>query len=78
MPKMAEYVDWVNVMSYDYHGFVWYLPFTGHNAPLLPKANDRGVFEKLNVRWSVERWLGLGMPPEKIMLGIPVYGRNYK
>lgn len=30
MPEMAKYVDFVNVMTYDFHLFSKYWPFTGY------------------------------------------------
>nr|CAD7464149.1 unnamed protein product [Timema tahoe] len=39
--KMAQYVDFINLMSYDYHFYVWYLPMTGANAPLYSQSTDQ-------------------------------------
>ncbi|CAG0912611.1 unnamed protein product [Notodromas monacha] len=78
MPDMGKYVDWINLMAYDYHGFVWYMPFTGHNAPLEAAKNENGTFSELNVHWSVQRWLDWGLPKEKLVLGIPTYGRSFR
>lgn len=57
---VAELVDYVFLMAYDYTGR--WDSRTGLNAPL------SGVED------SVDAWLGQGVPPEKLVLGMPLYG----
>lgn len=38
VPVVAEYLDWIAVMTYDYHG-QWDKK-TGHNAPLYERPDD--------------------------------------
>ncbi|XP_026674886.1 chitinase-3-like protein 2 isoform X2 [Ceratina calcarata] len=76
--EMAKYVDFVNLMSYDYHFYVWYYPITGLNAPLYPHATESGYLSTLNVNFSAHYWLLKGMPKEKLIIGIPTYGHSYK
>ncbi|KAI7815439.1 chitinase, partial [Rhyzopertha dominica] len=38
---MNEYVDYVNLMSYDFHFYTKYTPFTGINAPLYSSPDDQ-------------------------------------
>lgn len=75
--EMAKYVDFVNLMSYDYHFYVWYYPITGLNAPLFSRAAESGYLSTLNVNFSVHYWLSKGMPREKLIVGIPTYGHTY-
>jgi len=71
---IAEIVDWFLVMTYNYSG-PW-SPVAGHNAPLHAR---RDLGYSLSVARSVEFVLGeRGLPAEKLLLGIPFYGRLFK
>ncbi|XP_012530246.1 chitinase-3-like protein 2 isoform X1 [Monomorium pharaonis] len=78
IPEMAEHIDFVNLMSYDYHFYVWYFPVTDLNAPLFPRCTETGYLSTLNVNFSAQYWVAKGMPREKIVVGIPAYGHTYK
>ncbi|XP_015601593.1 chitinase-3-like protein 2 isoform X2 [Cephus cinctus] len=78
VPQLAQHVDFVNLMTYDYHFFVWYFPITGLNAPLYPRSPEIGYLSTLNVNYSAYYLLSKGMPREKIVIGIPTYGHSYK
>jgi chitinase len=54
-------VDFINIMSYDYHGS-WDQK-TGHNSPLYSR-ND----PELTVDWSIRLFMSLGVPLEKIIV----------
>lgn len=66
---IAAQVDFINLMSYDLHG-AWDHQ-TGHNAPLYDRNSD------LNVDSCVRYWLAKGCPKEKLVVGIPTYGRSF-
>ncbi|XP_020281146.1 acidic mammalian chitinase-like isoform X2 [Pseudomyrmex gracilis] len=78
VPEMAEHVDFINLMSYDYHFYVWYFPVTDLNAPLFPRCTETGYLSTLNVNFSAHYWIAKGMPRDKIVIGIPAYGHSYK
>ena len=65
---MAESVDWINVMTYDYHG-----PFdnrSGFNAPLYADPSEgkaRSADDSINL------YLVAGVPAKKLTLGLPFY-----
>ena len=69
MSKVANIVDTVNLMAYDY-----YEPdsdaTTGHHAPLYANPADP---KKASVAQSVQDYLNAGVQPEKIVLGVPFY-----
>jgi chitinase len=65
-------------MAYDFHSYVWYLPVTGHNAPLFSNEHDKGLFSTLNTNWSANYWHELGMPRRKIQIGIPTYAHTFR
>nr|QNM38152.1 chitinase 2 [Sogatella furcifera] len=75
--KMAKYVDFVNLMAYDFHYFTSYLPLTGPNAPLYQASFEQGIFTTLNTNWSAHYWLSKGMPLEKLVVGVPTYGHSF-
>jgi len=74
IPKIHQYLDFINIMSYDLHG-AWE-NVTGHNAPLFAASNDQD--KTLNIDWAIKHWLSYGTPREKLILGISMYGRSFK
>lgn len=74
---MNEYVDFINVMSYDYHFYTTTTPFTGINAPLYATPNEIGYFSTLNINYSANYWNLNGMEKQKIIIGLPTYGHTY-
>ncbi|XP_014681209.1 PREDICTED: oviduct-specific glycoprotein-like isoform X2 [Priapulus caudatus] len=71
--RMSPWLDFVNLLTYDYHG-AWENT-TGHNSPLgsTPLTDDSN-----NVRTSLKRWLSQdGALPEQVVLGVPMYGRCF-
>uniref|UniRef100_A0A3P9GZC8 chitinase n=1 Tax=Oryzias latipes TaxID=8090 RepID=A0A3P9GZC8_ORYLA len=74
--KIASHTDFLNVMTYDFHGS--WEPFTGHNSPLYGSPVDSGSQIHYNINSSISHWLSLGAPAEKLLLGFPTYGRTYR
>jgi chitinase len=72
--KLAATLDWINLMSYDYYG-AWDKP-TGHNAPLFRSTYDNGP-AGFDVDASVRAYLATGMSADKLVLGLPLYGRGW-
>ncbi len=62
-------------MSYDYHGS-WDNK-AGHNSPLFAPDDGTEEDQRLNVDWTIRLYLTLGVPLEKLILGIPFYGRSF-
>ncbi|KAI4468382.1 chitinase [Holotrichia oblita] len=75
VPQLSKYLDFINVMTYDLHG-AWET-VTGHNAPLYPRSSESGTARTLNVDSSITGWIERGASPEKLILGIPTYGRSF-
>ncbi|XP_048205920.1 chitinase-3-like protein 2 [Perognathus longimembris pacificus] len=75
--KLAEDVDFINLLSFDFHG-PWEKPLvTGHNSPLRKGKLDRGSSSYYNVEYAVGYWIHKGMPAEKVIMGIPTYGHSF-
>ncbi|XP_042888796.1 chitinase-3-like protein 1 [Penaeus japonicus] len=73
--QMGELFDQVHLMTYDYHG-AWENT-THHNAPLCGLPTDSDDMAFFNVVFSVNYYISLGVPKEKLVMGIPEYGRCY-
>jgi len=75
LPALSKELDYLHLMAYDYHG-TWDGK-TGHNAPLYPRDDEGAAERSLNVEFSVEYYLKQGVPPSKLVVGLPLYGRTF-
>jgi chitinase len=73
MSKVQRYVDTINLMSYDYYVPVWDKT-TGHHAPLFTNPADP---KKISADRTVHEYESAGVPANKIVLGVPFYGKNW-
>jgi chitinase len=73
MAKVQKYVDTVNLMSYDYYVPSWDKT-TGHHAPLFTNPADP---KKISVERTVQEYERAGVPAEKLVLGVPFYGKSW-
>ena len=62
-------------MAYDFHG-KWERE-TGHNAPLYASSLDSEWQKQLSVDNAASMWVRLGAPKEKLIIGMPTYGRSF-
>eukprot|EP00475_Leptophrys_vorax_P026041 TRINITY_DN36495_c0_g1_i2.p1 TRINITY_DN36495_c0_g1~~TRINITY_DN36495_c0_g1_i2.p1 ORF type:complete len:469 (+),score=116.08 TRINITY_DN36495_c0_g1_i2:2-1408(+) len=74
--KIHQYVDYVNLMTYDYHGgsFEKGIPTQVH-TPVLDCANQTAHFD---ITGAVEHYLSQGVPAKKIVMGLATYGRTFR
>ncbi|WP_055471762.1 glycoside hydrolase family 18 protein [Streptomyces pathocidini] len=71
----AQYVDWYNVMTYDFFG-AW--AATGPTAPHSPLTSYSGIpQEGFNSDAAIQKLKSHGVPSEKLLLGIGFYGRGW-
>ena len=75
VPEISQYLDFINVMTYDFHG-QWEKE-VGHNSPLYPLNSASGFQKRLTVDFSAKEWVRQGAPKEKLIIGMPVYGRTF-
>ena len=73
---MSQYLDFINVMTYDYHG-AWENT-TNHQAALYASSSDPFEYaDQYNVASTVQQYLDAGVAAEDIVLGAPLYGRSW-
>jgi chitinase len=70
--EMAPLLDWANVMTYDFHSGG---TRTGFNSALY--NHDDPSNPKLNVHDAVQAILAKGVPQNKLVAGVPFYGRGW-
>lgn len=80
LKHLCNLCDWLNVMSFDYFLFKPYAPFTGPNSPLYSIVDSFvPILSKFSFSWTLNKLLiDEKVPNEKIVMGIPTYGRAYK
>lgn len=72
-PELSKIVDYMTVMSYDYHGS-WEKQ-TGHVSPLYGRKGDK--YPQYNTDFAMQLLLKMGAKKEKIIMGIPFYGQSF-
>ncbi len=81
--QIYQYLDWINVMTYDMHG-PWgdpqADPVTHFNTPLYIASDDPLVepyHSDFNLSAAIQGYLDEGVPSEKLNPGLAFYGRGY-
>ncbi|KAL5275103.1 Cht6 family protein [Megaselia abdita] len=77
IPKLNKYLDWFNILSYDYHSA--YEPSVNHHSPLysLEEESEYNFDSDLNIDHTVKHYIKLGAQRDKLVLGMPTYGRSF-
>jgi chitinase len=73
MGKAQRYLDWINVMSYDFFNSL--TPTTGHHAGLYASAHAAPTDR--NTDSAIKQYQAAGVPADKIVVGIAFYGRGF-
>jgi len=73
MDKVQASVDFVNLMTYDFRE-AGGDPLAGHHANLYPHPADA---DQQSADRAVREFLAAGVPPAKLVLGVPFYGRAW-
>jgi chitinase len=79
LDRIAAYLDWINLMTYDFHG--GWSPLTNFHTALYPSSRDptkdEAVRKGFNVDAAVKAYRAAGVPADKIVVGVPFYGRGW-
>ena len=75
MPALAPYVDFINLMGYDYAGS--FSDFSGHQANIYksvdnPQSTNFSTEDAMNYYLNEAQW-----DAQKLTLGMPIYGRSF-
>ncbi|MEL7341253.1 MAG: glycosyl hydrolase family 18 protein, partial [Bacteroidota bacterium] len=74
MDQAHQYLDFVNVMTYDFYG-AW-SPATGHHSNLFP--SDSAAPIKRSAKQAIDEHLAAGIPKDKLVMGVAFYGRGWQ
>ena len=73
LAELGKVLDYINLMAYDFAGS--FSNATGHQANLYP-SNDPSA-TPFNTKDAVDGYIEGGVPAEKLILGMPIYGRDF-
>ncbi len=73
MEKLHAYLDWINIMAYDF--YTSSAKTTGHHTGLYRSLSAGGSNEYTEA--SVKQHLGAGIPSRKLVVGVAFYGRSF-
>ncbi|XP_049269178.1 acidic mammalian chitinase isoform X2 [Rhipicephalus sanguineus] len=75
--SLKRWADFVNLMTYEFNTYHRLKPWVNHNSPLYPRSPALPYFRRLNVEFSAQLWVKMGLPKSKIMVGIPTFGLSW-
>lgn len=70
--EMVKYLDTINIMSYDFADGSWGVPSSTHHTNVY--KTDYAPF---SVDTAVKEMIRLGVPPNKIVIGVAYYSRGF-
>ena len=73
--KASKQLDLVNLMTYDFSG-PW-TSLSGHQSQLYSPSRPYNDDAKISCDSTVRYFLSKGVPSQKILLGVPAYGRSF-
>lgn len=77
LAKIAQIVDWINIMTYDFHGGSWEAT-TSHNTGLYGDPSDPYASKNFTVDGAIQAYRNAGVPMNKLVAGLEFMGRSWK
>src|SRR5918911_1197496 len=76
----AQALDWVNLLTFDFHGS--WDSWTDFNSPFSldpkePAVGGGAIQSTWNTRGTVDYYLANSVPADKLVVGVPFYGKRY-
>ena len=80
LSNVAQLLDWVNLLTFDFHGS--WDTWTDFNSPYSldqkePAVGGGAIQSTWNTRGTVDFYLANGVPADKLVVGVPFYGKRY-
>ena len=80
LADVAQTVDWINLLTFDFHG-LWE-SWTDFNSPFSldpkePPVGGAAIQTTWTTKGTVDYYLANGVAPDKLVLGVPFYGKRY-
>lgn len=73
LDQIHHYLDWIDLMTYDFHNSL--TKTAGHHAALSRSASSAA--DERSVERAVDQFLAAGVPANKLVVGVPFYGRAF-
>jgi chitinase len=80
LADVAQTVDWINLLTFDFHG-LWE-SWTDFNSPFSldpkePLVGGAAIQSTWTTKGTVDYYLANGVPAGKLVVGVPFYGKRY-
>ncbi|KAJ6783291.1 hypothetical protein PWT90_02198 [Aphanocladium album] len=75
LADLGKVLDYINLMAYDFAGS--WSNYTTHNANLYANPQNPNA-TPFNTEDAVKAYVSEGIPANKIVLGMPIYGRSFQ
>ncbi|OWF44902.1 chitinase-3-like protein 1 [Mizuhopecten yessoensis] len=75
MTEISKYVDFFNVMAYDYAG-TW-SQIAGFGSPLYSRLSNPLFNPENSQNWTMNHYIALGAPKEKLVMGVRGAGASF-
>ena len=75
LKNAAKQVDFITIDGYNYAG-TWEST-TNHASPLFDSRQDPAFGQNLDIDDTVSAYLKAGVPPQKYLMGVPLYGAGW-
>jgi chitinase len=73
LDRIHPYLDWINLMTYDFHNSL--TSTTGHHSALTRSSTS--LPDERSVEGAVAQFRAAGVPANKLVVGVPFYGRAF-